>query len=174
MYTMSYNALLAPHVEKHQPKVEQAIDTALDAACKQLGGSIKKEHVYGKISDAREKATQLKADLAGKIAPHQDKANAHVARLVGKFEKAAPQFAGVFPQTVGDALVFGVYVYLVLYFLLAILQKALAFYCFVCCCGCCSRRQSDSSAKKVTKEGKNGKHSNGVNGAKAAATKKGK
>lgn len=95
--------------------------------------------------------------------------NSASVSLIEKLEQVAPAYKGLIPKTLGNLILFVVYVSLVLYVLLKVslffirltLNILRSVVCGICCCGCCCRRGTSATkdgGKKVGKVApKNGK-----------------
>jgi len=157
--------LMAPHLEKVSATLPA---DPLAEICGKVG--LQKSLVLEKLSVAKDAAIQMKSTVAVLMDKAYSPVVDAVAQFISAFEKKMPKYAGLIPKTVGDLLIFLVYIVIVTYVVLKIslfaLRLALSIFCCICCCGrcfCCRRRHHGKHHHHKKH------HSNGAKKGEAAA-----
>lgn len=166
------SSLAAPHVAPFVTTVLTKLPKdPLAEICAKVG--LKKSLVLEKYATAQNALLHAKSLTAAAIAKAEEPLNSLVVKAVNMFEKIMPKYAGLIPKTIGDFLLFTIYLLVVLYIVLRVflwmVRKAFSIFCCICCCGCCGRRQGN--AKPASNKPSKG---NAVKKGEAAAAPKAK
>mmetsp|Transcript_118143 Transcript_118143/g.294646 ORF Transcript_118143/g.294646 Transcript_118143/m.294646 type:complete len:233 (-) Transcript_118143:403-1101(-) len=140
------------------------------------------------LADAQTKSVQLRALVAEYAEKAYDPANEMAVSAITKLEAQLPALNGLIPKTLGNLVLFVIYMGLVLYTLLKVFLFFLrtvfgvlkCILCCFCCCSLCRRRGGNSAAgkngnAKAANKGKaNGTANGATNGKTAPAATNGK
>mmetsp|Transcript_90006 Transcript_90006/g.234583 ORF Transcript_90006/g.234583 Transcript_90006/m.234583 type:complete len:231 (+) Transcript_90006:62-754(+) len=160
-------------------KAQGPIEQAKKEASKQMAMLF--PQLEPKIAEAQIAALQIKATAMGHAEQGYEAANKKAVAAIEALEKVAPSLVGVVPKTLGNFVLFGVYMLLVAYVLLKVLRLGLKivfgilgfFFCGLLCCGLCCRggkKAAPTNGKAKAKAKSNG----ATNSAAATAASKGK
>merc|ERR1719444_539174 len=126
------------------------------------------------VSEAQTKSVQLRALLAEYTEKAYEPANEMALSAITKLETQLPALKGMIPKTLGNLVLFVVYMSLVLYTLLKVflfvLRTLKCILCCFCCCSLCRRRGSADAGKngKAKAASKSKAATNGATNGKAA------
>mmetsp|Transcript_53953 Transcript_53953/g.106472 ORF Transcript_53953/g.106472 Transcript_53953/m.106472 type:complete len:216 (-) Transcript_53953:115-762(-) len=112
------------------------------------------------LAEATARSVQVKA-LAGELAESvYEPANKAAVAAIDQFETLLPKYRGLIPKSLGNLVLFAVYMLIVLYLVFKVasfvFRTAWSIFCCFCCCGCCrgSKKEAAPAKKGKSEKGK--------------------